>query len=378
MTLTLRGAAIHTGREVLPAGAVTIEGGRIASVETDASPIPAGAETLDLAGAILAPGFVDLMVNGGGGVTFNESPERLEEIVNAHRSLGTTSFLANFITDSPERMRVARAAVEKHAGNAVLGVHWEGPVLSDVRPGMHSLDRLACEFPTELARPAENLTTLVTLAPEIAGTDLIAQLVALGARVALGHTNATLEEFRAGVDAGATLVTHLYNGMRPFAGRDPGIIGGALSDDRVSVDVINDGRHVDFASIRMAWRAKPRGLCFFVTDAMSPVASSQTEFTAVGVHVRVHDGQLVTDAGGLGGSLLSMPEAVRNAVEHVGVPLEEAIRMASTYPARYLGVDDRVGVIAPGAVANLVVLDSTLALQRVMFEGEWAEVHRAD
>lgn len=364
----LVGAAVHTGTGVFDAAAVTVEDGRITAVETTWTPRQGD---VDLSGYVLAPGFVDLMVNGGGGVLVNEAPERLEEIAAVHRALGTTSFLANVVTDHVDAMRRVRRAVEKHTDSGVVGVHWEGPVLALSRRGMHDLDRLSREFPLELARPREGLVTLVTLAPEVAGPETVRQLVDAGARVSLGHSEASLEEFRMAVDAGATLVTHLFNGMPPLTGRAPGIVGGALVDDRVAAGVINDGLHVDFASVRLAWRAKPAGGCFFVTDAMSPVGSPQTEFTLAGTHVRVENGQLLTDEGRLGGSVLTMGEAVRNAVTKVGIPFAEAIRMASTYPARHLGLEGRIGVIAPGARADLVVLDAALKVERVMFRGAW-------
>ncbi|HZK04402.1 MAG TPA: N-acetylglucosamine-6-phosphate deacetylase [Actinomycetaceae bacterium] len=376
--MILRNARVHTGDAVLDAGEVIVDGGRVAAVghpadgpRTNSADVGDAGDVVDLEGAILAPGFVDLMVNGGGGVLFNESPERIDEIARAHRTLGTTSFLPNFITDSAERMEFARGVIEERAGSDVLGIHFEGPVLSPKRPGMHAVRHLAGEFPFELARRTDDVVTVVTVAPEVAGECLMRSLVAAGARVAMGHSDATLAEFRAGVAAGGSLVTHMFNGMRPFAGRDPGIVGGGLTDDDVWIDIINDGIHSDFASVRLAWLAKPAGKCFFVTDAMPPVGFGVTEFTAVGVHVTVRDGRLRTDAGALGGSLLDMATAVRNGVEHVGIPLEEALRMASTYPARYLGVDDRIGRVAPGCAANLVVLDDHLQVRRVMFEGEW-------
>lgn len=408
--MRITNARLHTGFDVFECGEVVVEGNRITAIrelddagqvafeldfeslrrreETgswapypsdlladddaqDDGPTPDGI-VVDVDGAVVAPGFVDLMVNGGGGIHFNESPERVLEIAEVHRWLGTTSILPNLITDSADRMRAARTAVDEAAGSAVLGIHFEGPLLSPVRRGMHAEKYLTTDFPIELARRTDRVATLVTLAPEVA-EGAIHELVDVGARVALGHSDATLEEFRAGVGAGGRLVTHMFNAMRPFAGRDPGIVGGGLTDDRVWVSVINDGVHVDYSAVLLAWRAKPEGKCFYVSDAMPPVPEGYApgEFVAVGERVSLYQGVLHTASGGLGGSMLDMATAVRNGVREVGIPLEESIRMASTYPSQFLGVGDRVGSIFPGRIANLVVLDDWLEVSRVMFEGEW-------
>lgn len=371
--MILDGARVFTGETVIEAGWVQVAGSQIVSVGDQALGLPGGGEPrVDLGGAILAPGFVDLMVNGGGGVLFNAEPDRIAEIAASHRQRGTTSILGNFITDSVPNMGRARAAVDR-AGetSGVLGIHFEGPVLGHERRGMHSPAHLASgdAFPVELARRTDSTITVVTLAPEIAGPELIRALMAQGARVAFGHTSATIDEFRAGVAAGGSLVTHIFNGMEPLSGRAPGVIGGALTDDSVAVTLINDGKHLDYASVRLAWRAKPTGKCFFVSDAMSQAGSGPREFDVAGVHVREAGGSLVTADGSLAGSLLDMAGAVRNGVNQVGIPLEEALRMASTYPARYLGAP--LGVIAPGTPANMVVLDHELMVRRVMFQGDW-------
>lgn len=265
----------------------------------------------------------------------------------------------------------ARVVVDEFAGNAVLGIHFEGPVLSHERRGMHAARHLSRDFPFELARPRPGTVTLVTVAPDVAGPAFVSRLRECGALVALGHTEATCEQIVGAIDAGASLVTHLFNGMPPLTGRSPGLVGAALADHRLCASIINDGVHVDFTSVRVAWLAKPAGTLFFVTDAMAPVGGDLDEFTHAGVRVRRCEGRLVTDDGRLGGSLLTLHQAVRNAVEHVGIPVDEALRMVSVYPARYLGVDDRIGVIKPGAVANVVVLDEALRLSGVMFEGQW-------
>lgn len=377
MNTVLQNCDIFTGDHVVANGEVVVSGDRIVGVTTGRARRWGRRDTvLDLKGASVAPGYVDIQVNGGGGVLFNQvpTPEGLATIVAAHRGLGTTSIVPTFITGAFDGMASARAAAEtihSSSPSAVLGVQFEGPVLSQDRLGVHDRDHIKSEFPGQLVALKDGFITIVTVAPEVAGGMAIRDLRQRGARVALGHSNATYPEFLEGVESGGDLVTHLFNAMRGFSGRDPGIVGGALVDDRVYVDLIPDGHHVDFVSVMLAWKIKPRGRCFFVTDAMPPVGSSSANYVLGSLEIFVRDGRCVTADGVLAGSALDMGTGVRNAVTRAGIGREEAFKMGSTYPADYLGLGDRVGRVKEGAFANLVIVDNGCNVLRVMFEGEF-------
>ncbi|HYD67794.1 N-acetylglucosamine-6-phosphate deacetylase [Azospirillum sp.] len=372
----LTNAAVHTGDAVLPGAAVLIDGGRIAEVRP-AGDVPAGVPVRDLGGGILAPGFIDLQVNGGGGALFNESPDAqtLRRIARAHRRFGTTGLLPTVITDSRDVRRAAVAAVQQAMADGepgILGIHLEGPHINAERRGVHDarfiapLDAEDIALLTSLA-PAP---TLVTLAPELVPADAIRALAAAGVRVAAGHTAATWEQMRAGFEAGIGAVTHLYNAMSQLAGREPGAVGAALAEDSCHCGIIVDGHHVHDDAVRLAWKAKPPGTLFLVTDAMPPVGAPEGDFTLYGETVTVRDGRCVSADGRLAGSALDMATAVRNCVRRIGIPLEEALRMASTYPARFMGLDGQRGRIAPGLAADLVHLDGDLRPRATWIAGK--------
>lgn len=366
----LLNAAIHTGTSVLTGSAVLIDGGFVAGVVPRAD-IPASAVRHDLGGGVLAPGFIDAQVNGGGGVLFNDRPDlaAIRAIVAAHRRFGTTALLPTFITDSREKRRRAVDAVAAAlaAGEpGVLGIHLEGPHIGIARRGVHDArfigppDDEDLHLMTRLG-PGR---TLVTLAPEVVPKTTIRDIAARGVRLCAGHTAATWEQAEAGIAAGVSGFTHLYNAMSPLDHREPGAVGAALTDDRVWCGIVVDGHHVHDAAVRLAWKAKPAGKLFLVTDAMPPVGApagaAPDDFPLYGQTVTVQGGRCVSADGRLAGSALDMATAVRNCVERIGIPLDEALRMASAYPADFLGVADRRGRIAPGLAADLVHLDGGL------------------
>jgi len=372
----LTNAIVHTGDAVLPDAVVLIDGDRIAEVRP-AGGVPAGVLVRDLGGGILAPGFIDLQVNGGGGALFNESPdvETLRRIARAHRRFGTTGLLPTVITDSRNVRRAAVAAVRQAMADGepgILGIHLEGPHINAERRGVHDARFIAPPDAEDIAlltslAPAP---TLITLAPERVPSDTVRALAAAGVRVAAGHTAATWEQMRAGFTAGVVAVTHLYNAMSQLAGREPGAVGAALAEDSCSCGIIVDGHHVHDAAVRLAWKAKPPGTLFLVTDAMPPVGAPEGDFTLYGETVTVRDGRCVSADGRLAGSALDMATAVRNCVRRIGIPLEEALRMASTYPARFMGMDGQRGRIAPGLAADLVHLDGDLRPRATWIAGK--------
>ncbi|CBA15359.1 N-acetylglucosamine-6-phosphate deacetylase [Xanthomonas albilineans] len=379
MTKTaLRNARVLGEDGFLDGISVLLDGERILALLDDADPRVAAAPVQhDLGGSSLLPGFIDLQVNGGGGVLFNNRTDvdALRRIGQAHRRYGTTGYLPTLISDDVEVMRAAIAATRQAIADGVpgvLGIHLEGPYLAPARKGTHNADKFRVPDAEELALVSslDNGVTLITLAPERLPAESIRALVATGARVFAGHTAGSYEEIRAGLDAGVCGFTHLYNAMSPLQGRDPGAVGAALEDRDAWCGVIVDGVHVHPASLRVALAAKPRGSLFLVTDAMPMVGADSPAFDLYGETITAIDGVVRNAAGALAGSALDMASAVRNSVRWLGLPLEEVARMASLYPAQCLGLDHRYGHIAPGYQADLVLLDDALRVRHTWIGGE--------
>jgi N-acetylglucosamine-6-phosphate deacetylase len=313
------------------------------------------------AGVWLAPGFIDIQVNGGGDVLFNDmpTPEGIAAIAAAHRQFGTTGLLPTLISDTAEKMRQARAAVASATADhpGVLGIHFEGPFLSPQRPGVHDRSMLRRPGPEDLAfltMPAD-FVTQVTLAPEEVPPAFIAGLAHAGVRVALGHSVASYDETRQALTDGLTGFTHLFNAMPPLTAREPGPVAAALEAKGAFVGLIVDGMHVAPSMLRLALRGSARPM--LVTDAMPPVGGRLTRFALCSKRVVVQGGRCTTEDGTLAGSALDMASAVRNAVRLLDLPLVEAVRMASTTPAEFLGQGRRLGRLAPGYRADIVALD---------------------
>ena len=354
---------------------VLVNGERI--VEVAARKPQGGAHAVhDLGGHYLLPGFIDCQVNGGGGVLFNDepSPAAIRRIGAAHRPFGTTSFLPTLISDNIRVMRAAIDAVRTAIAAAepgVLGIHLEGPLLSPARPGVHDAAKFRDPDAAllDLAASLGAGRTIMTLAPDRVPPAVIAELVRRGVILCAGHTAADYATARAAFDAGVRGVTHLFNAMPAMQNREPGVVGAALEDDRVWCGLIVDGHHVHPATLRVALAAKPAGKAFLVTDAMPSVGSSESSFYLGQERVKCESGVCVTESGVLAGSALDMASAVRNTVRLLGVPLAEAARMASTYPAAFLGLEQDRGRIAAGLRADFVVLDEDLAVREVWCGG---------
>jgi N-acetylglucosamine-6-phosphate deacetylase len=364
VTLALTGARIFTGTGWLEGRTLLVEGGRIAGLVAP-DEIPAGAKVEALAGD-LVPGFVDVQVNGGGGVLFNDEPTvaALRTIGAAHRRFGTTGFLPTLISDAPGVMdaaidAVAQALEERVPG--VLGIHLEGPFLSPDRRGVHAAGHLRTATPADVERLCalgDRGVTVVTLAPERAPPGLIEALVARGAIVCIGHTAADHDMVRRAIASGARGFTHLYNAMTPLGSREPGAVGAALADASTWCGVIADGHHVHFTSLAIAIAAKAAERTMLVTDAMATVGTDLAGFDLHGEWITVQDGRLTTAEGTLAGSALDMATAVRNAIGRIGVPEDAALRMATSVPAAFLGLAGEIGTIAPGRRADLALLDA--------------------
>jgi N-acetylglucosamine-6-phosphate deacetylase len=374
MPIALTGARIFDGARLLDGHAVIVDGGRIAAVVAEHD-LGSDATRRTISG-LLAPGFVDWQVNGGGGILFNDatSTEGIAAIGAAHRRFGTTAFLPTLITDKKEKMRDALAAttaalVAKVPG--VVGVHLEGPFLNPERKGVHDprLMRAIDEDDVATITAARAGRIVMTVAPEKVPAATIARLSAAGIILSAGHTAASYEAIRAARSSGLTGFTHLFNAMPPLAGREPGPVGAALDDDTAWCGIIVDLHHVSAASLRIAIAAHGWQRTMLVTDAMPPVGSPENEFTLLGRLVRRRDGALKTDDGTLAGSDLDMASAVRNTVSALGLPLEAALHMASRAPAEFLGLGGELGQIAPGYRASLVLLDDKLAVTETWIDG---------
>lgn len=369
---------IYSGHEILDNHAVVVADGHIARVCPRES-LAADIEQRDMAGAIIAPGFIDLQLNGCGGVQFNDSLdalsiETLETMQRANEKSGCTSFLPTLITSSDALMKRAietmRAYLQKHQHQA-LGLHLEGPWLSKAKKGTHdpALIRLPDAAMVQYLCDNADVITKVTLAPENAGSDVIRQLTDAGIIVSAGHSNATYEEAKAGFAAGVSFATHLYNAMPAFAGREPGLIGALFDSPDVYCGIIADGLHVHYANVRNAKRIKGDKLVL-VTDATAPAGADISEFIFAGKTIYYRDGLCVDENGTLSGSALTMIEAVQNSVEHVGIALDEALRMASLYPARAMGVEKQLGSIEAGKIANLTVFTRDFKIIKTLVNGD--------
>ncbi|SDF02644.1 N-acetylglucosamine-6-phosphate deacetylase [Limimaricola pyoseonensis] len=356
-----------------PGRAVIVEEGRILAV-TSAEAAPAGLPRLRV--PIAAPGFIDLQINGGDGVMFNDAPEpeTLARIARAARRGGTAHLLPTFVT-APGRayaaaMDAVRAALRARLPG-ILGLHLEGPFLSPRRPGIHPPAAIRPIAPEDVAVLERGIggPLLLTLAPEEVPPGTIARLAAAGLRVFAGHSEATLEEVASAADEGLRGGTHLYNAMSQLTGRGPGLVGALLGDDRLFAGLIADGIHVHGQSLALALRCKgARRLCL-VTDAMATLAAPDAAFTINGKRIAQRGGRLADAEGRLAGAHLAMDEAVRNMIGMGGATRAEALRMASTTPAAALGLGHELGRVAPGYRASLTLLDDDLEVLGVVVDG---------
>ena len=355
---------------------VLLEGGRIIDIMEESDPRCKTAQRHDLRGRLLLPGFIDSQVNGGGGVLFNDAPtvETIRAIGQAHRRFGTTGFLPTLISADLDVVARAIAAVQGaiEAGvPGVLGIHIEGPFLNVARKGVHDPAKLR-ELDTSAVGLLTSLRggkTLVTLAPEMTTPDIIQKLVKAGVVVSAGHTNATYAEISTALRHGLTGFTHLFNAMSQLTGREPGVVGAALDDRGSWCGIIVDGEHTDPVVLRIALRCKPHNRFMLVTDAMPGVGTNSTSFNLQGRTITVSGNVCIDEDGRLAGSNIDMAGCVRNAVKLLHLPLPEAVRMASRYPAEFLGLGHVVGRIRAGYRANLVVADEELNVLETWIDG---------
>jgi N-acetylglucosamine-6-phosphate deacetylase len=322
-------------------------------------------------GGIICPGFVDLQVNGGGGVMLRDAAT-LVQMAGALAGLGTTSFLPTLITDTPAQTRMAVEAVAAGGVAGVVGLHLEGPHLSLARKGAHEAALIRVMDADDLAflcdAPARVGRLMVTVAPESVSPAQIATMTRAGVIVALGHSDCSYETALECVAAGARVATHLFNAMSQMGGREPGLVGAVLTDGRLDAGLIADGIHVHVATIRAALAAKAGpGEVFLVTDAMAPAGTDVAAFTLNGRAIHRRDGRLTLADGTLAGADLDFATAIRVLVNRVGMPLEQALSMATRIPARV--ADLVAGQLIDGAPADFVHLTAELVVCGVWRNG---------
>ncbi|MDQ1018366.1 N-acetylglucosamine-6-phosphate deacetylase [Streptomyces afghaniensis] len=368
----LAGATVVLPTGTVENGQVTIDGTRITGTA------PENAQVLDLTGHWLIPGFVDIHNHGGGGASFTSgSVEDILKGIHTHRLHGTTTLVASTVTGDMDFLAQRAGLLSELAEQGeIAGIHFEGPFISPCRKGAHSEGLLRDPDPAEVRKlidAARGRATMVTLATERpGGTDSVRLLAEHGVIAAIGHTDATYEQTVEAIDAGATVATHLFNAMPPLGHRSPGPIAALLEDDRITVELINDGTHLHPAALQLAFHRAGAGRVAFITDAMDAAGFGDGRYWLGPLEVEVADGvaRLLTD-GTIAGSTLTLDRAFKRAVTVDGLSVEEAVQALSVTPARLLGMSDRIGSLEPGKDADLVLLDADYELRGVMRRGEW-------
>ncbi|MFZ7217319.1 N-acetylglucosamine-6-phosphate deacetylase [Avibacterium avium] len=376
MRYALVNGVIYTAQAVLYGQAVIVEDEKILSIVPQEN-LPEGMQQIDLKGNNLTAGFIDLQLNGCGGVMFNgdTSVKTLEIMQQTNLRSGTTSYLPTFITADDEGIKQAVSVMgeylKKHK-NQALGLHLEGPYLSVEKKGVHQAEYIRAISPEMKDFLCQNaaVITKITLAPENPTAKYIGDFVQSGIVVSIGHSNATYDVAKQAIAKGATFATHLHNAMSPISsGREMGVVGAVLDSD-IYTGIIVDGLHVEFGNIKIDKKVKGDKLCI-VTDATAAAGADIESFDFVGKTVYVRDGKCYDANGTLGGSAITMIESVENAVKQVGIPLDETLRMCNYYPAKAIGVDDHLGDIAEGKIANLTVFNNNFDVLGSAVNGQW-------
>lgn len=369
----LKNAKIYTGQGLVEGKVVLIEGNKIKDILDEA---PENIEIIDLEGKIIAPGFIDLQLNGCGGVNFNDeiSIETFKLMNETNLKTGTTSYLPTLITTSDANIEKALELVDKSEGLenvGVLGLHIEGPYISIPKKGIHNpkyIRVMSDEIIAKIAKAGKKVTKIMTMAPENAKVEHLKVLKDSGIKLAFGHTNATYEEAMEKIEY-FEMVTHLFNAMSSFTSREPGVIGAIFDYKNLDCGIIIDGVHCHYKSAKIAKDILKEKL-FLVTDAVAPVGTNMEYFIFEGNKVLYKDGKCISPDGTLGGSALTMIEGVKNLVEHVGLTLVEALLMASTYPAKAINVDNEYGYIKKGYFADIVIMDKNLNITNMIVKGK--------
>ena len=377
MRYAIIGGRVFTGERILHDAAVLIDGHEIEGVMPRAD-VPLDVEVIDRSDCLITPGFIDVQVNGAGGILFNDDPsaDAMRLAYEAQKPFGTVYYLPTIITPPLETTLDFCAAYHGAARRglrSVLGLHLEGPYISREKPGVHDLAYIRPATDAELDKVLDaraDMPCLMTVAPESITPAQIGRLVRAGVIVSLGHSNATYAQAMAAFDAGATMATHLYNAMSPFEHRAPGVVGAVLNARDAYAGIIADGFHVDWGAVEVAYRLLGDRLAL-VTDAMPPLGvPDMRSFKLSDREVFVGEGRCVDANGRLAGADIDLASCVRNCVQHARIPLEDALRMASFSPARALRMD-RLGQIKPGYLPSLTLLDDDLVARAIVIEGRY-------
>ncbi|QNP71943.1 N-acetylglucosamine-6-phosphate deacetylase [Streptomyces roseirectus] len=371
-------STVLTGAQVvLPSGTgvqdLAVHGARITAAP------PPDARRLDLTGHYLIPGFVDLHNHGGGGASFSGGPEAVRKALHTHRTHGTTTLVASTVTDDMDVLtRQAGVLSEFAEDGEIAGIHFEGPFISPCRKGAHSEALLRHPDPADVRKlidAARGQARMVTLATELpGGIDSVRLLVEHGVIAAIGHTDATYEQTREAIEAGATVATHLFNAMPPLGHRAPGPVAALLEDPRVTVELINDGTHLHPAALELAFRLAGAERVAFITDAMDAAGIGDGRYLLGPLEVDVAGGVArLTEGGAIAGSTLTLDRAFKRAVTVDGITVEDAVQALCVNPARLLGRWDEIGSLEPGKFADVLVLDQNFDLKGVMRQGSWVK-----
>lgn len=375
MKTALTGARIFDGTRFIEDSALVIDDTTVHGVVAQ-SQLPEGCLETHLNGGVLTPGFIDLQINGGGGVLFNNDPSEatLKTMTDALASYGVTRLMPTLITDTAEltRQAVAAARAAEQSNPGVLGIHVEGPFFSTLKNGVHRRDRIRTLTDADWSwlDSMSQIPAILTLAPEQVDNDDIRRIAALGIRVCAGHTNATYDEVLRAHDAGQSGFTHLFNAMRPMTGREPGVVGAAFALSDTWAGLITDGIHVHPGSIRIALQNKGYEKIFLVSDAMATVGSRQKSFELYGERIEEQDGRLVNQEGRLAGSAITLLDGIHYCIRTLGLPVEQVLAMATRVPAEYMNLAHRLGKLQPGRAADVCHLDDNYEIQAVWRNGE--------
>ncbi|MGW0630463.1 N-acetylglucosamine-6-phosphate deacetylase [Streptomyces sp. NPDC002758] len=370
-TLVLAGAQVVLPTGIVDDGRVIVEGERIAGAA------PADAEVVDVRGHWLVPGFVDIHNHGGGGASFSGTADEVLTAIRTHRLHGTTTLVASTVTDEMDFLVKQAGLLSELAEQGELaGIHFEGPFISPCRKGAHSEELLRDPDPAEVRKlidAARGRAKMVTLATELpGGIESVRLLAEHGVIAAVGHTDATYEQTVEAIDAGATVATHLFNAMPTLGHRSPGPVAALLEDERVTVELINDGTHLHPAALELAFRHAGAGRVAFITDAMDAAGIGDGRYMLGPLEVEVSEGVArLVHGGSIAGSTLTLDRAFKRAVTVDRLPVEDVVAALSANPARLLGMADRVGSLEPGRFADLVLLDENFDLKGVMRHGTW-------
>ena len=375
MKQALIGAQLFSGKEFFDNRALLIDGENIIDVINDHD-IPNNFEIEKLNGGILSPGFIDLQVNGGGGKLFNNSPDKesLNAIIEAHQHFGTTSIMPTVISDSLNVLKRCATTIseEIESNKSLLGVHIEGPFFNVKYRGVHQkqyINTINSDY-LNLFESLQDFPVMLTLAPECISTKQLKHLKSLGFKILAGHTDASYDQLEEAIKYGLDGFTHLFNAMGQISAREPGVVGSALTFDNTTASIIVDLHHVHPSLIQMVYKQKPQGKLFFVSDSMATIHHGEPSFELYDEVVSESNGRIINSEGKLAGSSITQIDAIKNAYQSCNIPLNEALAMASRYPAEYLGVANYLGSLESGYRADLTHFSLDFQVQNVWVAGK--------